>query len=198
MKMTLILLLLFTGEFASAQIDNAGYPANMDSIICITRIKLLEYSRADTLFLVVKKPAILNFIPSIKACGFGYRYDVEFEDKACQLLLPTWLDGYSLSFSDNEFFISFDNRNAESGNCIILYYNLKNDYQQHFFQQMRDPGMQYDSLIKAGKIMYLFKNSKGIYAGEIFLDSKISIAYYTSEPKTEEQLRNCILSCRLE
>jgi hypothetical protein len=198
MKATLLLLLFFAQEFAFAQINKAAYLAKRDSLLCITQTKLFEYSQVDTIFQLIKKPAIVNFIAAIKACGYGYRYDSGFEDKACQLLLPKWLDGYSLGFSDNDFFISFDDHNTASGICIVLFYDLKEECQQIFFRQMLQPGQQYDSSITDGKIMYRFRNCKGIYVGEIFLDNKISIAYYTSEAKTEEQLRTCILSCRLE
>lgn len=81
---------------------------------------------------------------------------------------------------------------------ILLIFTLIFFMKIIFFQQMRELGQQYDSLIKGGKIMYRFRNSKGIYVGEIFLDNRMSITYYTSEAKMEVLLRVCILSCRLE
>lgn len=108
------------------------------------------------------------------------------------------MNSYSLSFGNNDFFISLDDQDTASADCIVLYYGLANKYQSLYYHNIGTDGQQFDSLIIAGKVMYTATNNKGIYAGEILLGDNMSIAYYTGKPKMEQLLRTCILSCTIK
>ena len=197
MKAILVILILLTGKYVAAQATvNVSHPLK-DGATCITQTKLLVYEPVDSLFQKVTKPVISNFIDAIKICGFGYHYDSNFTDKACRLLLPNWLDEHSLSFGNDDFFISFDDDDPASTTCVILHYDLKEMYRTVFHQQFREAGSRAVVTQFNGKKMYTFRNEKGLYTGEIFLDENISIAYYTTEIGKIPQLKTCILSCNL-
>ena len=73
-----------------------------------------------------------------------------------------------------------------------------NEHKDSFFEELHSGNRKYDSLVTGKKTMYLFKDRKKMYAGEIFFKNKMAIAYYTTDKKQEKQLRTCILSFQLD
>lgn len=139
-----------------------------------------------------------NLRNSIKACGYPYRFTTKVNDKAFRMLLPKGMNDYSASFGDEHFLISFDD-GKNLPNCnIVLYYDMINEHKESLFKELYSGTIKYDSVVTGNKTMYLFKNQKKMYVGEIFLKNKMAVAYYTPDKKQEKQLRTCILSFRFD
>ncbi len=199
MKITLYISLLLLPVMVLAQTENNYLSSkNEDTTRCISSGYFLEFVPVDNNFHRVKKGLIQNIASAIKTCGYSYRFDIAFKDRASSVLLPVQMNQYAVCMGNNHFYISFDDENDSSVNSIVLYYDIFNEHRNLLLDEFLGGTLPYEKEILNGTTMYLYKNKRGDHVGEIFLENNMTIAYYTKTPRLEQQLRHCIQSFKFE
>lgn len=179
----------------SKYLELENYGVKTDT--CLFEMRIIDFKELDSNLQIANYRGFDDLIPHLLGCTQEYKFVSKFKDPAYEILLPADFNSWSFGYGDDDFYISFRNKNDSlTETSIVIYYDFVDKNKKYYFSQI-DKGKEVENkILIEGKDLYLFENWQKKSSGKIFYDNHMYVAYYTHDKTKEEVLRKCISSFR--
>jgi hypothetical protein len=165
------------------------------SAACIVAPNTVTFTPIDSSTSMARYGGFDDLIPHIVSCQPGYVYAQHYKDPPYQLAVPSSVKNTSYGFGEGNFYISLNSPEGDTPiTSIVLYYDFNGKYRSFYFSQLKGGKEKTDIVRVNNHDIYRSINWQGKFAGEVFLEKGLSVAYYTKDKRIEGLLQQCVAS----